>query len=290
MDQSGIQSQNMSDIELKKFVELIYSECGISLNSSKKSMLSARLAKRLRTLGIGSYKEYYDYVTKTLGQNDELINMIDAVSTNTTHFFREANHFSYLTGYALPDLPNADTHLRVWSAGCSTGEEPYTLAMVLSEHYEHHNGDFSILATDVSTRVLQKAKQGIYDDELVQKVPKLIKRKYLMQGKGAQAGNWRIVPDLRKKIEFCKLNFMDSHYGIDGDFDIIFCRNVIIYFDWETKVRLMSRFHDHLAPGGYLFIGHSETLNGLNDDFKAVAPTVYRKPDGHEQIIRRRAA
>ncbi|MCX6345603.1 MAG: protein-glutamate O-methyltransferase [Armatimonadetes bacterium] len=290
MDQSGIAPHNMSDIELKKFVELIYNQCGISLNSAKKSMLSARFGKRLRALGISSYKEYYDFVTQTLGKNDELIQMIDAVTTNTTHFFREANHFSYLTEHALPNLPNSGTLLRVWSAGCSTGEEPYTLAMVLSEHYENHHGNFSILATDVSSSVLQKAKQAVYDDEMALKVPALIKRKYMMQGKGAQAGNWRVIPELRKKIKFGKLNFMDNVYGIEGKFDIIFCRNVIIYFDLETKVKLINYFHKYLDPGGYLFIGHSETLNGLNDDFKAVAPTVYRKPDGQEQIARRRAA
>jgi chemotaxis protein methyltransferase CheR len=280
----------MSDAELKKFVDLVYKECGIALTSAKKSMLSARLAKRLRALGIESYKEYYNFLTETLGKNDEIFNMVDVVTTNTTHFFRESNHFDYLTKHAVPRLLEPGRPLRIWSAGCSSGQEPYTIAMVLADYFETNEGDFEIVATDISTKVLKIAKQGIYDSEAIENIPVGPKLRYMMRGKGAQLGKWRVIPDLRQKIQFGKLNFMDYDYGIAEPFDIIFCRNVIIYFDRDTKINLISRFHEHLVPGGYLFIGHSETLNGINADLRPVAPTVYRKPENTEPMSRRLAA
>ncbi len=281
---------SLTDSELKKFVTLIYDECGISLSLAKKSMLSARLGRRLRALNMGTFKEYYTFLTETLGKNDEMIHMLDVVTTNTTHFFRESNHFKYLTDEALPQLTVSSDAIKIWSAGCSSGEEPYTLTMVLSDYFARNAGDFSILASDISTNVLKKAKLAVYSDEDVEGISPVYRNKYLMRGKGEQAGNWRIIPELRKKVHFHRLNFMDDNYGIDDQFDIIFCRNVIIYFDWDTKARLINRFYDHLAPGGYLFIGHSETLNGMNENFKAVAPTVYRKPDDYYMNVRRLAA
>jgi chemotaxis protein methyltransferase CheR len=253
-------------------------------------MLSARLGRRLRALNMGTFKEYYTFLTETLGKNDEMIHMLDVVTTNTTHFFRESNHFRYLTDEALPQLTSSSDTIKIWSAGCSSGEEPYTLTMVLSDYFAKNAGDFSILASDISTNVLKKAKMAVYSDEDVEGISPVYRNKYLMRGKGDQAGNWRIIPELRKKVQFHRLNFMDDNYGIDDQFDIIFCRNVIIYFDWDTKARLINRFYDHLAPGGYLFIGHSETLNGMNENFKAVAPTVYRKPDDYYMNVRRLAA
>jgi len=281
---------SLTDAELKKFVTLIYDECGIALSLAKKSMLSARLGRRLRALNMSSFKEYYTFLTETLGKNDELVHMLDVVTTNTTHFFRESNHFRYLSTEVLPQLSASTDALRIWSAGCSSGEEPYTLAMVLSDYYSQNHGDFSILATDISTNVLKKAQTAVYTDEDVDGISPVYKNRYLMRGKGDQAGKWRIIPELRNRIKFHRLNFMDEYYGIDDQFDIIFCRNVIIYFDWQTKARLIDKFYDHLVPGGYLFIGHSETLNGMNDKFKAVAPTVYRKPDDYYEDARRLAA
>lgn len=271
-------TSNMSDIELKNFSRLIYDQSGIALSPAKKSMLCARLAKRLRVLSIDSFKDYYKFVMESLNKNDELTHLLDVVTTNTTHFFRESEHFRHLESTVLSQLFSKTDTVKIWSAGCSSGEEPYTVAMVLKEYTEKNGGDFSILATDLSTKVLRKAMAAVYDDESVEKVPNLMKRKYMMCGKGEKAGMWRIVPELRKKITFAHLNFMDQEYDIDDSFDIIFCRNVIIYFDWDTKAKLIQRFHDHLIPGGYLFIGHSETLNGLNDQFRSVAPTLYRKP------------
>lgn len=279
----------MSDRELNELIRLIHDSCGISLNSTKKSMLSARLGKRLRALGLPNFKEYYKYVQETLGQNDELVLLIDAVTTNTTHFFRENNHFDYLAHHALHKLHGDNDNIKVWSAGCSTGEEPYTIAMVLSDYFRHHPGDYRILATDICTSVLEKARQGIYESKELENIPPQYKYKYLMRGKGAQAGRWRIVPEIRKKVDFGRFNLVSDDYDIGGPFDVIFCRNVIIYFDAETNARLIDRFYRHLVPGGYLFIGHSETLTGKNEHFKSVAPTVYRKPEKYDSAVRRLA-
>ena len=278
---------SLTDSELHKFTTLIYDECGISLSATKKSMLSSRLGRRLRALDIPTFKEYYDFLIETLGKNDELTQLINVVTTNTTHFFRESNHFKFLTEDVLEKISSSDNLIRIWSAGCSSGEEPYTLGMVLSDYYSQYQGDFKILATDVSTKVLHKAKTAIYSSEEIEKIPSDAKYKYLMRGKGSQSGNYRVVPELREKIQFQKLNFNDDNFNIEEQFDIIFCRNVIIYFDWQTKSRLINKFYDYLVPGGYLFIGHSETLNGMNDKFRPVAPTVYRKPyDYQEQSVR----
>jgi chemotaxis protein methyltransferase CheR len=205
------------------------------------------------------------------------------VTTNKTDFFRESNHFDYLISTALPEL-NALRQgaprkaLRFWSAGCSTGEEPYTLAMVMSEYVADNYGtDFRILATDICTKVLEKGKSGIYDIERVEPVPMRYKKKYLLRSKDPQKELVRIVPDLRARITFRRLNFMDREFGIVEPMDVIFCRNVVIYFDRKTQERLLNKFHSHLVPGGYLFMGHSETLNGLDVPFSQVASTIYRK-------------
>jgi chemotaxis protein methyltransferase CheR len=174
--------------------------------------------------------------------------------------------------------PLCGRKLRVWSAGCSTGEEPYTLAMTLYEYAETVPGfDFQILATDLSTRVLEKAKQAVYDDERVEPVPKLMKNKYLLRSKDRSSGKVRIVPELREKVRFRRLNFMDDDFGIHEPFDIIFCRNVVIYFDRPTQERLLNKFYANLTKDGFIFMGHSETLNGLDVPLVMVHPTVYRK-------------
>jgi chemotaxis protein methyltransferase CheR len=215
--------------------------------------------------------------------DEELVHMIDIVTTNKTDFFREAQHFDFLTNKAVPALMQQHSagirrKLRVWSAGCSSGEEPYTLAMTLSEMQERYEGfDFEILATDISTRVLQKAALGIYEEEKVAPVPMNMKKKYLLRGRGGQQGQVRITPELRKMIRFSRLNFMDDDFGIRDRMDIIFCRNVIIYFDRVTQERLLKRFCQQLVPGGFIFMGHSETLNGMDLPLTLVAPTTYRK-------------
>jgi chemotaxis protein methyltransferase CheR len=267
----------------QKFSAFIYDELGIKLNDSKRTMLEARLQKRLRTLGLHSFEDYYQYVFSPEGMRDELAHMIDVVTTNKTDFFREPAHFDFMMDNALPELTGGNSYgrktVRVWSAGCSTGEEPYTLSMVLSEYGESNPGfDFSILATDISTRALQSAVKALYDEQKVQPVPLALKKKYLLKHKDKSKGLVKIIPELRNTITFRRLNFMDNEYGIKEQMHIIFCRNVIIYFDKPTQERLLNRLVSNLVRGGYLFMGHSETLNGMSVPVNQVYPTIYRKP------------
>ncbi|MEW6419548.1 MAG: protein-glutamate O-methyltransferase [Nitrospirota bacterium] len=272
----------MSRRDFSRLSGFIHAECGIKMPDSKKIMLEARLRKRLRVLGIKSFKEYCDYVFSPDGEG-ELVHMIDAVTTNKTDFFREPRHFYYLIQTALPELINTSEagirrKLMVWSAGCSTGEEPYTLAMVLSEFAERcHGFHYLILATDISTRVLEKAKLGIYEEDLVEPVPAALKNKYLLRSKDKNRRLVRIVPELRNLVKFRRLNFMENDFGFREMIDIIFCRNVIIYFDRQTQKKLLNRFCRHLTSGGYIFMGHSETLHGFNLPLLPVSPSIYRK-------------
>ena len=250
---------------------------------AKKTMLEARLQKRLKALGIRSFEEYGDFVFSKEGSAVELVHMIDVVTTNKTDFFREPAHFDFLAKTALPDIlqDRGDVirdPVRIWSAGCSTGEEPYTLAMVLSEFATNHPGfRAAITASDICTQVLQTAKTAIYPEERTDTIPLNLKKKYLLRSREKSKSLVRITPKLRSLVSFKRINFMDDDFGISEKMDIIFCRNVVIYFDKTTQQNLMRKFHQQLRPGGYLFIGHSETLNGLDVDFKAVASTVYQK-------------
>ena len=258
----------------------IYDTCGIKMPEVKKTMLEARLQKRLRGLGLRNFGEYCDYLFSADGLEHELVQMLDMVTTNKTDFFREPEHFDYLTQQVLPDwcARHPGGRLAIWSAGCSSGEEPYTLAMVLSEFALDNPGfDFQILATDISTRVLEKAKAAIYPEALADPVPLTLKKKYLLRSKDRASGMVRIVPQLREKVRFRRLNFMDEDFGMREQLDIIFCRNVIIYFDRPTQERLLQRFHRQMKPGAFIFMGHSETLSGLNVPLTSVFPTVYRK-------------
>ncbi|MBI5664672.1 MAG: protein-glutamate O-methyltransferase [Nitrospirae bacterium] len=275
---------SLSEKDFRRLSEFIHKECGIKMPEVKKVLLEARLRKRLRALGMHSYTEYCDYLFSPEGTRDELIHMIDVVTTNKTDFFREAGHFDYLVQTALPELirlygANIRRTYTLWSAGCSTGEEPHTLAMVLSEFAQRQHGFyFSILATDISTKVLEHARRGIYKEEVTEPVPMAMKMKYLLKGKDNNKGLVRVGPQLRSLITFRRLNFMAGDFGMSGPVDIIFCRNVIIYFDRPTQEKLLNRFARHLIPGGYLFMGHSETLNGLAVPLVCAGPMVYRKP------------
>jgi len=272
----------LSDRDFNRFSAFIYEACGIKLPPIKKTMLSARLQKRLRQLHLDSFSAYLDYVLSPDGQAAELSHMIDVVSTNKTDFFREAKHFDVMTSLVLPDYVQRMTHsshkmLRVWSAGCSSGEEPYTLAMVLDDFFSRYPGlDYSILATDICTEVLAKAEEAIYTDEVVAPVSPVLRNKYLMRGKGTHQGFHRVVPELRRKVTFKRLNFMDRDFGIEQKMDLIFCRNVIIYFDRKTQCDLFEKFYRQLPPKGYLFTGHSETLEAIGDRMERVAAAVYR--------------
>jgi chemotaxis protein methyltransferase CheR len=274
----------MSDSTFSRFSAFVQNELGIKMPEGKKTMLQARLSKRLRKLGISDFDDYYEFVFSSDGIETELQNMIDVVTTNKTDFFREPRHFDYLIQTALPELiRNGSTKngrkLLVWSAGCSTGEEPYTIAMILSHFAAWNAGfQFSILATDISIKVLKEAALGIYTEEDVEVVPIDIKKKCLLKSKDREKRKVRIVPELRSMIEFRSLNFMEDDYGLRRNRDIIFFRNVIIYFERSIQEKVLNRICQHLNPGGYMFMGHSETLNGLNVPLVQVASTIYRKP------------
>lgn len=276
-------SSGFSDALFKRFSGYIQRELGIKMPPAKKTMLHARLQKRLRQLKLGSFEDYYDYVFGEPGCKEELHHMIDVVTTNKTDFFRESRHFEFLSGTILPQLCSKSGRgglgrFKFWSAGCSTGEEPYTLAMVLSEFKARCAGfGFSILATDISTQVLRKAAAGIYSEAAVAPMPLAYRKKYLLRSKDRKKELVRIVPQLRRLVTFGRLNFMDATYGIKDAMHVIFCRNVIIYFDKPTQEKMLNRLCRHLQPGGYLFMGHSETLNGLNVPLKLVTSTVYQK-------------
>ena len=280
------QKERLSERDFLRLSAFIHAECGIKISSGKKVMLEARFQKRLRTLGMKSFSEYCAFLFSPEGMANELHHMIDAVTTNKTDFFREPTHYDFLVEKVLPERMTTrgvgpGKKLTIWSAGCSTGEEPYTLAMVMNE-FAKQWADFgftwSILATDISTRVLEKAKQAVFDAERAVPIPDPLKRKYLLKSKDRDRGLVRIVPELRETVQFRRLNFMDNDFGLREMIEIIFCRNVIIYFDRPTQAKLLNKFCRQMVPGGYLFMGHSETLHGLDVPLVQVAPTVYRKP------------
>jgi chemotaxis protein methyltransferase CheR len=276
----------MTQAEFSRFSEFIIGQCGIKMPPSKKIMLEARLQKRLRTLGITNFREYYDHVLGE-GGRDELVHMLDAVTTNKTDFFREPVHFQYLAQTILPEFieerersKGSNKPFAVWSAGCSTGEEPYTLAMVLSDVAGlYPSFRFSILATDISTKVLDRAREAVYDAERVAAVPLPMKQKYLLRSKDPGTAIVRIAPELRSLVQFKRLNLMEEAFSFSEPVDVIFCRNVIIYFDRKTQEQLITRFCKVLKTNGHLFLGHSESIHGFTLPLRRLTSTVYRKID-----------
>ena len=266
----------ISSKEFEQFRALIYHECGISLDDSKKPLLVTRLSKRLRTLELDSFQSYYDRVA---GETDgeEFTRLLDLVSTNKTDFFREPKHFDFLREQIIPTLQST-RRVRIWSSASSSGEEPYTIAMTLYDSVpDPDRWDFKILASDISTRVLAKAASGIYELERVRELlPDLVERHFL-KGKGERAGMIKVKPYLSEMVRYRRINLMDETFPIKNHLDLIFCRNVMIYFDRPTQTQLVNKFYRYLKPGGYLFIGHSENILNLDQPFKAVAPTIYRK-------------
>ena len=271
----------LSQRDFERLRALIHRECGIHLGPDKKTMLEIRLRRRLRDSRFASCESYCEHLFAPDRDLGELVRLIDAVTTNKTDFFRESGHFDYLSGTVLPELCRRRGTLRkmmLWSAGCSTGEEPYTLAMVMSEYALRSPGmRFGILATDISTEVLETARRGIFKAALADPVPAELRKKYFMRSRDPKSDLLRVVPELRELVEFRRLNFMDTDFGLAEPMDIIFCRNVIIYFDRATQMRLLGRLARHLAPGGYFFAGHSESLQAMDLPLTAVAPSVYRK-------------
>lgn len=269
----------MSSADFNRLSSFISQEFGIKLPPVKKTMLQGRLQKRLRTLDILSFRDYVSFVLSDEGKKSELIHMIDVVTTNKTDFFRENNHFEFLKDKALPAYHSKNNDIfRVWSAGCSSGEEPYTLGIVLQEFADTHSGfNYQIMGTDISSRILEKANMAIYGMERVQVIPMALKKKYFLRSKDKSNPSVRVVPRLRQKVRFSRLNFMDHQYKMDVRFDAIFCRNVLIYFDKPTQEKVISRQLVHLKPGGYFFLGHSESIMNMDLPLVQVRPTVFRK-------------
>lgn len=271
--------------DFQRLSGLIYSTLGITMPDKKRTMLTGRLSKRLKALGIDSFSDYCDFLFSSHGQERELVHLMDVVTTNKTDFFREPAHFDYLSKEVLPAFIRENRSgqggkFRVWSAGCSSGEEPYTLSMVLSEFTKQNPAEglrFEILATDISTKVLDIAKRGVYPENRILPVPVPLRKKYLLKSKDRRNPQVRIVPEQRSHVRFGRLNFMDEDFKLGEVQDVIFCRNVIIYFDVETQKTLIRKFCRYLKKGGYLFLGHSESLHGYDLPLQQVAPTVYRR-------------
>ncbi|MBL8027787.1 MAG: protein-glutamate O-methyltransferase [Fibrobacteres bacterium] len=269
----------LTDSEFRNLSSLIHERCGINIQEHKKSLIKGRLAKRLKVLGLKKFKEYYEYILKP-ANSEELVQMIDAVSTNVTHFFREQAHFDFLRDYIIPDMIKRSKEgqagkLRVWCAASSSGEEPYSLAMTFLEHFNGIQGeDFMILGSDISTRVLKAAQDGVYTEDKLGGVSKSQRLKYFENGSQGQS---KVKDSVKKYLVFKRINLMDNEFPFRNPLDVIFCRNVMIYFDKSTQQTLVQKFHNHLKPGGYLFLGHSEGLTGVKHKFSYVQPSVYRK-------------
>jgi chemotaxis protein methyltransferase CheR len=272
----------MTKRDFSRLSEFIERELGIKMPPVKRVMLESRLSRRVRRLSLPDYSAYVEYVFSEEGLRTELIHMIDAVTTNKTDFFREADHFDFLLNRLLPDRKKkGGAPFRVWSAGCSTGEEPYTMAMVLEEHRRTDPSfAWTLMATDISTKVLTLAMEGIYEMEKIMPVPLEYRKRYFLKSKDPNRSLVRVKPELRKRMDFRRLNFMDEDFGLRETFDMIFCRNVLIYFERMTQEKLLRKFCDRLAPDGYLFLGHSETLTGMDLPLRSIAPTIYRIANG----------
>jgi chemotaxis protein methyltransferase CheR len=279
----GTREESISNADFRRLQRLIQEQSGIKLGADKKTMLELRIRRRLHSLNLHSYEQYCDYLFARHGQKEEVIHLIDVVTTNKTDFFREAGHFDYLVQKALPEIGarwGNGKPVLVWSAGCSSGEEPYTLAMVLSEYRLAHPGfSFRVLGTDISTTVLAKARLGVYSHDTVRPVPVHLQRRYFLRSRNPQSRLLRVVPELRGVVEFRRLNFMDDDFGLEEKADAIFCRNVLIYFDRPTQERILLKLTRYLVPGGYAFVGHAESLHDMDLPLEPLGPALYRKND-----------
>jgi chemotaxis protein methyltransferase CheR len=267
-------SFEINDAEFKRLSSLLYEISGIALADSKKVLLTGRLSKRIVALNLGNYTQYYKYVTDP-AHADELQLMVDLLTTNETYFFRESQHFEFLK-QILPPSGKSNQTFRVWSAAASIGAEAYTLAMVLADKLGE-NGNWDILGTDISHSVLERARLGHYRMIEAEKIPPEYLRKYCLKGKGAQAGTFLIDKRLRQHVHFEQMNLNVEGLKKVGDFDVIFLRNVLIYFDIPTKQRVVANLIPSMKSGGYLIVGHSETLNGVTSALTQVRPTVYQR-------------
>jgi chemotaxis protein methyltransferase CheR len=269
--------------EFRLFQALIQREAGIHLSDAKKVLVEGRLARRLRELGL-DFADYYGLVE---ADPQERVRMLDCICTNETHFFREPRQFEFLESHVFPEWrARAEAgamarRVRVWSAGCSTGEEPYSVAMAFLARFPPSSGwEIEIVATDLSTRVLERAQSAVWTIEKAKEIPEPYLKAFMLRGTGPEEGRMKAGPLVRSRVRFHRLNLNAEPFTFAGRFDLVFCRNVLIYFDAASKARVVGRLLERLEPHGYLFLGHAETVTGLNARTRSVGPTVYRHADG----------
>jgi len=266
----------MDEATFRKFCRLIYEKCGIRLGENKQALVHARIGKRMRALGMSEYKTYLKRATEdTTGE--EIVQLLDAISTNVTSFFREADHFDFLRECFSEWLAQGQKRFRFWSAASSTGEEPYSLGMTLLEACGDRQVDMRILATDISTRVLDKCRAGMYAQKKLESVPAMLKGRYFEQIRGNGGVSYVVRKNLKDLVVFKRLNLSKPPFPMRGPLDVVFCRNVMIYFDNEVRKRLLADIRRLLKPNGYLMVGHAESLTTMVSDFKMVRPSVYVK-------------
>lgn len=273
-------SAELKQSEFNKLSQFIISEYGIKMPPEKRIMLQSRLQKRLKALGMDNFKDYLEYLFSPHGMSEEVIHMMDVVSTNKTDFFRESAHFDYMLSTALPQITSVmgTRNVNIWSAGCSSGEEPYTLAITMSEFIETNPGvTYDIFASDISTQVLKTAANAIYKEERVEDIPLTLKRKYFLKSKNREDKKVRVIQQLRNKVKYARINLLELQHAREPEYQIIFCRNVLIYFDRPTQHKILSALCSNIIPGGYLFLGHSESISGMDLPLKSLIPTVFSK-------------
>lgn len=265
-------------VRLSTFIGRQY---GINFTQAKKSILEYRLARRVDLLNFSSFHEYLNYALDKMQEKGELIELINQITTNKTDFFRESAHFSYLTDFVIPSFRslNGNTKFKIWSAGCSSGEEPYTIAMIMQEYLASTSSSlpYEIIGTDLSTKVLNQANTGIYDLSRIVHLPMDIKRKYFLKGKMNNSSIVKVKSILRQQVRFRKLNFMDADYQMKELFDVIFFRNVMIYFPRDIQEKVLLKLCKNLRMGGYLFLGHSESIFEMNVPLKQIRPTIFQR-------------
>lgn len=276
--------QQLTDELFRKISRYVYEAARINLTENKRELVRARLGKVIRQRGFKGFRHFYEYMESDRS-GEALLEVLNAVSTNLTSFFRESQHFDFLGDRLLPEIyrekkQGGNRMLRGWSAGCSSGEEVYTIAITILEKFPDLNGwDVKLLASDIDTNVIAKGENGLYEKSRIENVPGLLRNKYFTRAapaSGKEEEKYLVSPQLKKLIAFRRLNLM-TEWPFKKRFDFIFCRNVMIYFDKPTQETLINRFHRHLAVGGHLFIGHSEGLNSIKHNFSYVQPTIYRK-------------
>jgi chemotaxis protein methyltransferase CheR len=272
----------LADSDFQRLAKAVHAYCGINLHEGKRELVQARLTKLLRNRPYASAREYLDHVLNIPEQSPEFVEFIDSLSTNLTSFFRESEHFDYLAGHFLPRLlerrkSDGSHRIRAWSAASSTGEEPYSIAMTIQHALDAETSawDALVLATDISTRVLKIAREGVYDPKRTEPVPQHLASRYLAKARGPYPFV-QPIPKIRDMVRFAHLNLLEP-WPFKGPLDFVFCRNVMIYFDKPTQQKLIDRFFDVIGPGGLLFTGHSESLTGIDHRFAYVHPTIYLK-------------